>query len=576
MKAPSFISRLFGGAAGGATRSATPRAAYFHGEKNRFTFGWNPTLRDRQADVQASWEKAAARAISAIQNSGFMTGIVEVSSGAVVGAGLRMASRPDADSLGWKPEYAAKWSRKVESRFRAWAKKPMACDAAGQMTFGQQQQAAYASYMAYGEILGLLPMIKRRNTRSLTKVLLLPPTRLVNSTDMTSAMVQGVRVDEWGMPVGYRLRKRAPDGGWKEVDYAAADADGRPNIIHIKDPAIATTRGISPFAPVLKVHRQVDQYMDANLTSALIQTIFAATVRTNISGPAAFDGLITQNEKGGPDLAGFAASKGEWYDGASIDLSQHGRIAHLFPGDELEFTEAKQPGQQLDHFLGWLHREIARGAGVTYENATGDYRGATYSSVRMAGAIEWLTVMRRRNNIIVPFCDAVFEWWLDEEIATGRIEFPGGYEKFLELKEFAVRATWTGPAKPQADDFKTARAYQVRKEMQATTLAEIAEEYGNDWDDDARQRAAENALHDELGLPRPWAPSDILQVDGGQEVALKDAGNDGSGEKKDGKRPEPKRSGPRNPAEKDPADATDPEKELQAEDPELELQMEAG
>nr|WP_292463684.1 phage portal protein [Mesorhizobium sp.] len=512
--------------------------------------GWNPQLREHGQDVQASWEKAAARSISAIQNSGFMTGIVEVSSGGVVGFGLRMASRPDAEVLGWKPEFATKWARNVETRFRAWAKKPRECDAQGQMNFSQMQQAAYASYMAYGEILALMPMIRRDGVTSLTKVLLTPPTRLVNSTDLTGGMIQGVKVDQWGLPVGYRLRERESMLGWKERDIRALDADGRPNLLHIKDPAIASTRGIGPFASVLKVVRQVDQYFDANLTSAMIQTIFAATIRTNISGAAAYDGLMTRDDKGNFDATGFAGTKGEWYDGASIDLSQHGRIAHLFPGDELDFTEAKQPGQQLDHFLGWLLREIARGGGVTYESATGDYRGATYSSVRMAGAVEWLTVMRRRNNLIVPFCDMVFEWWLDEEIATGRIEFPGGYQRFKELRAFAARATWTGPARPQADDFKTARAYEVRKGMQATTLSEISEEYGRDWDDDARQRAAENALHDELNLPKPWAATDLLQVKGGEEAALEEAKNAGQPQ-------EPKKSGA--------ASDDDPEKELSAE-----------
>lgn len=538
------FSRLF-------RSTAAPKQAFFNGERSPFMVGWNPRLREHQQDVQASWEKAAARSISAIQNSGFLSGIVEVSSGGVVGAGLRMASRPDADVLGWTQEYATRWARKVESRFRAWAKKPRECDAGGSMNFAQQQQAAYASYMAYGEIVALMPWVARAGTKSRTKVLLIPPSRLVNATDYTTNMVQGVKLDGFGMPVGYRFRERDNYGGWKERDIAAVDGDGRPNVIHIKDPAISTTRGIGPLASVLKVTRQVDQYFDANLTSAMIQTIFAATIRTNISGPAAFDGLLTQSDKGQFDATGFAATKGEWYEGAKLDLSQHGRIAHLFPGDELKFTEAKQPGQQLDHFLGWLLREISRGAGVTYESATGDYRGATYSSVRMAGAIEWLTVLRRRNNLIVPFCDAVFEWWLDEEIRVGRIEFPGGFEKFDEMRDFAARAAWTGPARPQADDFKTARAYEVRKGMQATTLSEIAEEYGRDWDDDARQRAAENKLHEELGLPKPWAATDILQIKGGEDAALKDA-TDSSDEKKDGKRPDPKKSGERDAPERDP------------------------
>jgi len=535
-----------------ATRPSAPSASYFQNEKNALLVSWNPQLRETQIDVQQSWEKAAARAISSIQNSGFVSGIVELSSGSVVGSGLRMASRPDGEALGWDAKTTSKWTRKVESRFRAWAENPLECDAAGQMTFGQQQQAAYASYMAFGEIFGLMPLIKRPGSKSMTKVSLLPPSRIVNTTDSMSRIVQGVKVDDWGYPIGYRIRVKGASVFVKERDIAARDADGRPNVLHFKDPAVAVTRGISPLAAVLKVTRQVDQYADATLTSALIQTIFAAVVKTNIDGLAAFDGLMTEKDTGSLDVNKFSEAKGEWYDGASIDLTQHGRIAHLFPNDELVFTESKQSGQQFDHFMGWLLREIARGAGVTYESATGDYRGATYSSVRMAGAVEWLTVLRRRFNLIVPFCRTVFNAWLEEEIGTGRLDYPGGYVKFLEQREFASRSTWTGPARPQADDFKTARAFEVRKSMQSTTLAEIHEEYGRDWDDDMRQRAAENALAEELGLPKPWAATDLLQVVGGEEAALKDPGNGGSGEKID---PSSKKGGKRPPGEKDPENA---------------------
>jgi capsid protein len=168
----------------------------------------------------------------------------------------------------------------------------------------------------------------------------------------------------------------------------------------------------------------------------------------------------------------------------------------------------------------WLMLEICRGAGVTYENGTGDYRGATYSSVRMAGAMEWLTVMRRRDNIVIPFSQCAYETWLEERIGTGRIGFPGGIEAFRAQRGYASHTVWTGPPRPQADDFKTARAFQVRKDMGAITIAEIASDYGQDWDDMMRQQAAENALADELDLPRPWAPTDIMQKPEGEEIAF--------------------------------------------------------
>ncbi len=535
-----------------------PQTAYFQGGRNPLMVSWRPQLRESAQDIQVAWTDAASRAKEGIQNSGFLTKIVETETGSVVGAGLRLACRPDTDALGWSAAEGAEWARRVERAFRLWAEKPTECDAAGKMTFSKMQQAAFGSYKTFGEILALMPVINRPQSTTKTKVLLIPPSRLTQKTEMHENIVQGVKTDGWGFPKSYFINEYQRNLGWREREISAFDVEGRPNVVHIFDSSISTNRGISPMAPILKVVRQVDQFADASLVKALIQTIFAATLQTNIQGVTAFDGLLTTGDTASTtNLDGFAALKGEWYDGAKIDLTQHGRIGHLFPGDELKFTESKTPGQAYDDFMGWLMREIAAGSGVTYESATGDYRGATYSSIRMAGAIEWLTVLRRRANIIVPFCQAVFSAWLDEAVFTGRIPFKGGYLKYVAMRDAATRSVWSGPAQPQADDFKAARSHEVLKDMGATTLSEISAAYGRDWDDDMRQRAEENKLAEELGLPLPWAPKDKLETKDGQALEL-NAPTDGTGEKKDQnqRKKSTRRGGGRDPAEQDPADAS--------------------
>lgn len=542
--------------AGSRRRPSGAESAYFQGGRNPLMVSWNPRLRDAQDDIQKDWEKAAARAVEGVQNSGFLTQVVEVETGSVVGAGLRLSSRPDADALGMKPAEASKLGRQIEAKFRSYSRNPREIDAAGRMNFGKMQQAAFASYKCYGEVLALLPKVNRKGSKRISKVMMLPPTRLAQTNDDTQNIVQGVRCDgDWGSPLGYLIRRKSKTLGWEEVEVPAFDADGAPNVAHIFDAAIGVTRGISPIAPILKVVRQVDQFADATLTAALMQTIFAATMKTNISGIAAFDGLMTSGDRGALDITAFAAAKGEWYDGAKIDLTQHGRIAQLFPGDELIFNKADAPGQQFDQFMGWLMREIAAGAGVTYESSTGDYRGATYSSIRMAGAKEWLTVLRRRDNIIVPFCQTVFEAWLDEAVFTGDVQVPGGYAFYLANKEAIARAVWSGPAQPQADDFKAARSHQVLKDMGATTLSEIVASYGRDWDDDMRQQAEENRLAEELGLPKPWR--DVLA----EKLAAQTPANGGGGGS----------------ASAAAAKVTDTDEEIEAEvDTDLELAAELG
>ena len=310
------------------------------------------------------------------------------------------------------------------------------------------------------------------------------------------------------MPLAYFLYERHPSGYFVEKEVLARDQDGRPNIIHRFMPAVAVTRSSADLGTGMKAYRQFDQYSDANLTKKMIQTIFAATIKTNLQGLSAFEGLMTPGDSTGVpnalDLNAFGEAKGQWYDGAKIDLSQHGRIGQLFPGDELDFVEAKSNADDFDKIGRWLWLEICSAAGVSYESGTGDYRGATYSSVRMAGAKEWQNVVRRRDGVVVPFCQAAAEAVLEEAIGVGRIKIPGGLKTFLENRSQVARCIWNGPRQPQADDFKTARAHQTRKEIGATTLETIFADYGEDWDDAMRQQQKENQLAEELGLPKPW------------------------------------------------------------------------
>ena len=475
--------------------------------RNVFLNGYAPYVQEPRDEIARDWELAAGRSIDMIGNSGFLRGCVETVIAQTVGAGLRMTFRPDHKALGWDIEKTREWSREVEAKFLDWGRNPRECDAGGKMTFGQMQQAWLQMYLYYGEGLALLPMLNKPFATSKTKVMMLPSSRLSNHTDYEKKLIQGVYVDGHGAPLAYDIQDMSDPLDKEYRKIQARDKSGRANVCHFFEPSVGVTRGLTPFAPVLKVIRQISQYMDATMVKAMLQTIFAATLETDVVGQTAFDGLLTDNDTEGA-MAEFAGLKSDWYDGASIDLHEHGRIAHLFMGDKLDFKQANIKADDFDRLYSWLMRECATALGVTYDSFTGDDRDATYSSIRMGGAKEWLKVTRRRENLVVPFCKEVFGAWLEEQIGVGEIKFPGGFKQFQKVRGYATKAKWSGPAKPQADDFKTARAYQVRKDIGGATMEEISEEYGRDWDDDMYQRSEENSLAEKLGLPIPHASLD--------------------------------------------------------------------
>lgn len=492
----------------GVKSSYMQGSAYYQGSQvSPFFFGWTPALRDGKQDVLQGYTRAAARVIDAVHNSGWLAGMVRQAIASTIGSGLLLASKPDVKIFGGDAVAAQQWSQEVESGFSDWSNCPEECDAAGKHTLGQMTEAGLRSHMAYGEIVGLMPLINRPESETRVKLKLLPPHKLVQDTD-GHRLFQGVHHDAWDFPLAYRLMLRIDDME-RAINVPARDAANRKQVLHVFNGEVGTVRGISEFAPVLKVVRQSDQLADATLTTTLLQTIFAATVESAAPTADILQGLQDPSEQGigGGNLTGFLEAKAAFQKGTAIDLGRHGKIAHLFPGEQLKFNAAQSPNDNYEAFARLLLREISRCAGMTFEDATGDYNGATYASINMAQAVVWPIVLSRRLFATVPMVQPVFEAWLEEEIETGRQGFPGGIEAFRGQRRKACRSFWRGPPKPQGDWLKMAKAYQTFRDMGVMTDEQICAELGSDWQDVMAQRAQERAERKRLGLPETDAAS---------------------------------------------------------------------
>lgn len=561
-------------AAGDAT-GITARNMFYTRGRNDYEpdilAGFAPSLREPAEEIDQNLYKQVSRILSLQQTSGFFRNVVEISVSQVVGSGLRMSSRPNVERLGWSEKEAEEFSTAFETGFRTWGSSPYSCDASGQFTFGGLQQAYMASASTYGEGLGLVVNDKRPGVHNSTKVKLLPPSRIVDKSD-ENGLVQGVRTGKWGLPLSILLEDRLPDGTTSEKEVRIRDRDGRQLVIHRFMPAITVTRGMPTLGAGMKAFRQFDQYGDANLTQKLMRSIYGLIVTSQVNGMEAYRGLMTQQENVAADAAGagnfnwpgYASEKQDFYKKAKIDLTQHGRIGQLFPGDKLDWVESNAANDEFDPIARWLMLEFAASAGLSYESSTGDYRGATYSSIRMAGAKEWQGVLRKRNELIAPFNSAVAMAYLEEEIFTGRIKLPGGkgYQYFLDNREDIARTTWNGPAQPQADEFKAARAAQVRIDTGIASAQDICDEYGTNYDEVVMAQGRENAAARLNKVPPPHGRADGFFD---QEID-EDLNAPSDGTKGDRKKPKKldrnRRGGGRGTPEREPPDALDQQLEM--------------
>lgn len=485
-----------------------PRAEFMRGS-NGTGPQWRPALRSIETDVEAAWEPAVARATDLVQNSGWISGMFDQAVANTVGSGLRLRCAPENDLFAMDEKAAQKWRNDVERRWALWSETAIECDIEGRRTIAQMQEAAFRSWLQTGEILGEVTWKQRFGSRYGTKVRLVSPSRLSFESDLVARTVSGVVVDRDGFPIGYMVKTRDPGRGEiaeSTVRVPARDRYGRPKVIHVFVGQAGQVRGITPLVPVMKVAKQFDQLADSTLLAALIQTVFAANVQSSQPTEETLDGFLTSQEKqtlmaqGISPFEAWAEMQAGWAEANTLDIGIGGRIINTFPGQKLEFLSPNQPQSAYKDFSLHLLRELARCLGLTYESATGDYESATYSSVRMAVNEIYSITLARRKFIIAPFLQPIYEAWLEEEIATGRISFPGGYSAFMQNRIAACRAQWIGAPKPVADDLKAAKAHQVYREMGVITDEMIANDLGVDIEDVYAQRSREAELRDHYNL----------------------------------------------------------------------------
>ncbi len=486
-------------------------ASYMRGGRGVAFQRWNPALRESQQDIGDAWDGVAARVTDMIHNSGWISGMIDQSVANTVGTGLRLKAIPDFEALGMDQKWAADWSKRVERRFNNWANNPQECDVRGIQKFGQMQASAFRAWIGTGEILMEHPFRKRPWNQYGTKVRVLPPSRLSRMSDDTRRIVNGVKIDMDGMPVGYMAIKVNEMGMRYEQLIRARDRLGRPRVTHIFDGLPGTHRGISVMAPVLQVARQFDQLADATLVSAIVQTLFAATITGDEPTEETLEGLLTPQEKAAAMQAGVSPLEAYmqltegFYDAAGpLNLGMNGRLGFLFPGQQLTFHSSTHKSEDYEKFANFLLREIARCLGMTYESATGDNVGATYSSLQAATTEIFAVTKYRRENVLQPFNQPIYETWLEEDIEQGGTDFPGGIEGFIANRTAATRSEWRGDPRPRADDLKTAKAHETWKRMGVMSDAQICNDLGYDVEDTYQQLAQEMDMRaNTYKLPEP-------------------------------------------------------------------------
>ena len=123
---------------------------------------------------------------------------------------------------------------------------------------------------------------------------------------------------------------------------------------------------------------------------------------------------------------------------------------------------------------------------------------ASYSASRAALLEAWKMFKMYRSWLATDFCQPIFEEWLSEAVAKGRISAPGFFSDPM-IKKAYCGAEWNGPAQGLLNPVQEVEAATKRVEQGFSTRErEAVEITGTDFYRNARQlRQEEKALRGE-------------------------------------------------------------------------------
>lgn len=477
-------------------------------QDRRATKDWNPGQGSADDDNIPDLPTLRARSRDLQRTSPLSLGAINTNVTSAVGTGLALRATPNSEVLGLTKEQAKEWARAVEREFWFWAEDPASFDIEATSNFCQAQALGCRSALESGDVIALLPMVKRPGSAYSLKVQLVEADRLCNKDRAPDSefLTAGIRRGQHGEPIAYQICKRHPDSyargakfEWIEVPAFGAKS-GRRNVVHLFEKRRpGQTRGVPYLAPVIETLKQLAEYESAEIQAAVIAAMFTVFVKTERG-----QGLDL-------DAAGVSPSTNP-ASGDEVKLGQ-GAIIDLAKGESVEIANPGRPNASADVFLTALARQIGVALEIPYEVLVKHFT-ASYSAARAALLEAWRTFRCRRAWMASMFCQPIYEAWLEEAVAIGRVSAPGFFADPMVRRAWS-QAEWIGDGPGQIDPLKEIEAAEKRIALSVSNhTIETLEMSGRDWSSVNRQLSEElaerrsgNTLPESSSSPAARPPS---------------------------------------------------------------------
>lgn len=424
----------------------------------------------------------------------------------LVGAGLRLSSRPDATALGLDRKTARAIGRKIEAEWNLFWNDPLQrADFKRRVTGAGIFRLAARTMVVADEAMAVLRWRTSGGGRYRTCVQAIDPDRVRNPNGAPDGLKLrgGVELDDDGIAVAYHVTEAHPAdwfAGVKTTTWTRIPREtawGRPIFVHAYEPKREDqTRAISPFAALVSRLRMVTRHADTEIAAAAVNALFAAFVTSSLSASDVAGAMSPVAISESRD-----ASRTKFYQ-ANRPTMNGVRIPVLPIGDEIKINSSPRQTTAFPAFQTAFLQSIAAALGISYEQLSMDWSKTNYSSARAALNEVWRAIQRQLAVFVDQYVGPIFFAFLEEAIDRGYVEIPGGLDAFHAMPAAWLAARWIGPGRGYVDPETEADAAQKRMGSLTSTLADEAAEQGKDIEDVLDQIEAEEEMLADRKLTR--------------------------------------------------------------------------
>ena len=456
-----------------------------------------PSHYSAKSDIDYNLETLRNRAADLVMNSPIGCAAVTTSTANVISSGLKLFPRIKPKDLGLTPEQAIEWSRTTKAEFELWANS-LNCDYYRRNSFSELQRIAYASYLMDGDCFCLFK--RRYPTRDVPYTLrlqLIEAGRVSNpiqngflgtspygiemkNTANGNKIVNGIEIDKSGQLQAVWVSNRiwnepnVTDGKleWQRVKVFGEET-GRRNVLHIcYDNRTEQYRGVPFLAPVIEAIKNISRYCDAELTSTIIKSFFSI--------------FFTENwQSGGVDLNQILPDRGEeTREEMDKVMSEYklgaGTLTKLPKGVDVKAIDRSNAQSTFDPFITAFLKQVGAALNLPYEILIKQFQ-SSYSASRAALLQAEDEFRQRRLAFVNDFCQPIYENFMMEAVALGRIKADGFFDDPLKRAQW-LKCDWYVEGSHLLDVTKELQGAQMRIALGLTTHAqEAAELAGTDY-----------------------------------------------------------------------------------------------